>query len=141
MKKFHLKAFAACLIMLLLFTPNYAKAVELKDIEQISPMFSYINVFQSIFDISDSGKTSNTVFLDARNVDEVVVEAYLQQYKGGSWNTIKTWSSSRNGTSCGLSKDWYVVSGYSYRLVTYRYVYQGNKSVESTTDTSSMIYY
>lgn len=26
-----------------------------------------------------------------------------------------------------MSHDWYVVSGYSYRLVTYGYVYQGTK--------------
>lgn len=74
-------------------------------------MFGYINIYQSTFDISDGGKTSNTVFIDTKNADEVVVEAYLQQYKRGSWNTIKSWSSSKKGNSCGLSKDWYVASG------------------------------
>ncbi len=38
----------------------------------------------------------------------------LQQYSG-QWNTIKTWSAS-DSTVVSLSKDWYVVSGYQYRL-------------------------
>lgn len=38
----------------------------------------------------------------------------LQQYNGG-WNTIKTWSAS-DKTVVSLSKDWYVASGYQYRL-------------------------
>lgn len=141
MKNFKIKIFTACILVVLSFTPNQVNSAEITDIGEVSPMFSYINVFQSTFDISDSGKTSNTVYLDARNVDKVEVEAHLQQYKGGSWNTIKYWSSFNNGTSCGLSKDLYVISGYSYRLVTYGYVYQGSNLVESTTDISSMIYY
>ncbi len=38
----------------------------------------------------------------------------LQQYNG-QWNTIKTWSAS-DSTVVSLSNDWYVESGYQYRL-------------------------
>lgn len=135
------KTFIVCLIVLLSLVPCYANAEELNGVEQISPMFSNITIFQSKFNLSDNGKTTNTVYLDARNVDRVVVEAYLQQFKGGNWVAIKNWSNSKEGTTCSLSQDWYVASGYSYRLVTYGYVYQGTKLVESTSDTSSIIDY
>ena len=38
----------------------------------------------------------------------------LQQYNK-QWTTIKTWSDS-DSTIVSLSKDWYVASGYQYRL-------------------------
>jgi hypothetical protein len=108
MKKSRVKVFMAFLIVLLSLTPSYGNAVKLNGSEKITPMFSNINLLRSTFDISISGKAINTAYLDARNVDKVVIEAYLQQYKGGKWITIKDWSNSKSGTSCsigwGLSK-------------------------------------
>ena len=141
MKKIYVKAFIVYLLVVLFLTPTYTNAQELNGNEQISPMFSNIIAFDSTFDISGNGKTTNAVYLYSRNVDKVVVEAYLQQYKGGKWITVKNWSNSKEGTTCSLSQDWYVASGYSYRLVTYGYVYQGSKLVESTSDTSRVIDY
>lgn len=38
----------------------------------------------------------------------------IPQYgEGGSWTTIKSWSSSKEGTNHGFTKDWYVTSGLS----------------------------
>lgn len=138
MKKRYLKHFILCLIVLLTLAPYHTHAEEQNGSGQIVPLFSNIDIFRSTFEISNDGKTSNAVFLDARNVDKVVVEAYLQQYKGGKWITVKNWSNSKEGTTCSLSQDWYVARGYSYRLVTYGYVYQGLRLVESTSDTSSV---
>ena len=73
------------------------------------------------------------MYLTARNVDSVRVDAYLQQYKDGSWMTIKSWTSTSAGTNSGLSETYYVAKGYSYRLVSTGNVYNGGVSVENTT--------
>lgn len=140
MKK-SLKVVISIIILLILTLTQHGEAVELNDIEDIQPLFTNINIFQSTFDISSSGKSSNTVYLNARNVDKVEVKANLQQYKSGSWTTIKSWSEFGNQTSYGFTKYWYVTKGYSYRLVSYGYVYKGNKVVDSTSITSRIITY
>lgn len=135
-----LKAVGVSIIILLILT-QHGEAVELDSIENIQPLFTNINVFQSTFDISSNGKASNTVYLNARNVDKVEIRANLQQYKSGSWTTIKSWSEFGNQTSYGFTKYWYVTKGYSYRLVSYGYVYKGNKIVEGNSITSRTITY
>ncbi|MGO1652983.1 hypothetical protein [Senegalia sp. (in: firmicutes)] len=130
------------LIILLLFPQKgQAVEVELDNAENIKPLFTNINIFQSTFDIASDGKSSNTVYLNSRNSSKVKINAYLQQYKGGRWTTIKSWSGSRNSTSYGFTKNWYVNKGYSYRLLSYGYVYKNNKIVESTSNVSRSIYY
>ena len=123
------------MIMCILIIPTYANKTEnLIDVEEpiiIQPRFTNINVFSNYFDISSNGKASVTVYLNARNVDKVKVVAYLQQYKNGSWSTIKSWSETRDGTSSGIGKNYYVVSGYSYRLKSYGYVYVKDNLVET----------
>jgi len=112
-----------------------------KDEEIVQARFAYIDLFQNSFDIEDNGKSSFSTILWARNVDEVKVYGYLQQYKDGKWKTIKTWSNQANGTECYLSSSWYVASGYSYRFKSYAYLYVGGKFVESTNYTSGNIFY
>ncbi|MGO1470475.1 MAG: hypothetical protein ACTHW2_10680 [Tissierella sp.] len=139
MKKI-LKVLGVLIIALLIFTKQ-GQAVELNEIENVRPLFTNINVFQSTLDISSNGKSSSTVYLNARNVDKVKIISYLQQYKSGRWTTIKSWSGSRNSTSYGLAKNWYVNKGYSYRFISYGYVYKGNRIVESTSRISRVIVY
>lgn len=139
MKKI-LKILGMLILMLILF-PQQGQAVELDNIENIQPLFTNINTFQSTFDIDSNGKSSNTVYLNARNADMVKINAYLQQYKGGRWTTIKSWSGSRKSTSYGFTKSWYVSKGYSYRLVSYGYVYKDNRIVESTSRISRSVSY
>jgi len=107
----------------------------------IQARFAYIDLFQNSFDIEENGKASFSTILWARNVDEVKVYGYLQQYKDGKWKTIKTWSNEANGTECYLSSSWYVASGYSYRFKSSAYLYVDGKYVESTNDTSRNIYH
>ncbi|MEW8974003.1 MAG: hypothetical protein AB2375_07395 [Tissierellaceae bacterium] len=135
-----LKTLAICLILLLII-PQYGEGVSLDSGGKIKPMFTNINVFQATFDISSNGNSSSTVYLNARDVDKVEIRADLQQYKAGSWTTIKSWSNSKEGTNHGFTKNWYVAKGYSYRLVSYGYVYKGNKIVEDTSSTSKVINY
>jgi len=112
-----------------------------KDEEIVQARFAYINLFQNSFEIEDNGKSSFSTILWSRNVDEVKLYGYLQQYKDGKWKTIKTWSNEANGTECYLSSSWYVASGYSYRFKSSAYLYVDSKFVESTSYTSGNIYH
>jgi hypothetical protein len=94
--------------------------------------FTYISVFYNEFNITNQGKAELTSSIDARNVDECKVSMYLQKYQNGRWTMIKHWSSTENGTFCGLGEIWYVESGYQYRMVSYGYVYINGICVENT---------
>lgn len=141
MKKIYKKLFVLGIALLLSLTPGYSKAIELSNANQISPMFTNIMQFRSSFDISKDGKSKSIAYISATNVNKVSVELHLQQYNDGRWTTIKDWSGSKSGDNYELSKEWYVTSGYSYRLVSKGYVYQGTKLVESTSSISNTVFY
>lgn len=106
------------LIIILLIFPHQGQAVELDNIENIQPLFTNINTFQITFDIAPNGKSSNTVYLNARNADKVQINAYLQQYNSGRWTTIKSWSGSRNSTSYGFNKA-FIKASIASKIRTY----------------------
>ncbi|MHB8063750.1 MAG: hypothetical protein ACYDG2_14135 [Ruminiclostridium sp.] len=87
------------------------------------------------FEITSGKAIVDAETLAGSNASSVYVSANLQQYKNGSWSTVKSWSSTQNGSYVSLSQTWYVTSGYTYRLVTYHTTYFSGKS-ESTTLTS-----
>ncbi len=103
--------------------------------------FTNIVLFQNSFEISDHGKASVSAYLTARNVDKVKVSTKLQQYKNGSWQTIKSWTQTSSGTYAGLSGTYYVTKGYQYRIVSTGKVYLNQSLVEQTTYTSNPIFY
>lgn len=64
----------------------------------------------------------------------------LQQYDE-QWKTIKTWSAS-DSTVVSLSKDWYVISGYQYRLkLTHKAMNTNYAVIESFTSYSRTVAY
>ena len=133
MKKFLKKLLNISLMLCILLLPVYGLQLEEdQGVEIIEPMFTNINFFQNSFQISSKGKASVSVYLSARNADQVKVVAYLQQYKDGNWKTVKRWSESRNEMSNGLGEIYYLMSGYSYRLRSYGYVYLDGNLVETT---------
>ncbi len=109
--------------------------------EIITPKFTYIDSFYNDFEISDSGKASVSSYLSVDNSNQVKITGYLQQFKDGSWMTVKSWSNTSSGNDVVLKKDWTVASGYTYRYVSYGYVYVDGSVVESTRNESSKIYY
>ncbi|KPU43274.1 hypothetical protein OXPF_27150 [Oxobacter pfennigii] len=125
------------IIISLSYLPAYAHESNAERLSSddmvIQPYFSYISIFQNAFDISTSGKASVSSYLTARDVDEVGVEASLQQNKNGVWTTIKSWSNTSPGTNSGLSGTYYVTAGYSYRLVSNGKVYKDGSLVEQTS--------
>lgn len=106
--------------------------------EIVTPFFTNITLFQNVFDISTDGKASISVYLEARNVDSVKVDASLQQLKNGNWVTIKSWTNISAGTYAGVSGTYYVAKGYKYRLVSSGYVYKSGSLSEQTEFNNSI---
>jgi hypothetical protein len=52
-----------------------------KDEEIVRARFAYINLFQNSFDIENNGKSSFSIILWARNVNEVKLYGYLHSTK------------------------------------------------------------
>ena len=100
--------------------------------EIVTQFFTNITLFQNVFDISTDGKVTISVYLTARNVESVKIDASLQQFKNGNWLTIKSWTNTSAGTYAGVSGTYYVAKGYQYRLVSSGYVYKSGNIIEQT---------
>lgn len=106
--------------------------------DSVQPMWSHVSSFANLFDISAGGKATVNSLLYAYNVDSIRVQANLQQFKGDKWTTIKTWSNTSTDSYCGLQGTWYLVSGYTYRVITTGAVYNGNQLLELVSYTSPL---
>jgi len=66
------------------------------------------------------------------------VQVTLQRYQNSAWTAIKSWSDSRTGAICGVTGNYYITKGYSYRVKVSVYVYNSSGSLlESDTVYSS----
>ena len=66
--------------------------------------------------ISDSGCAQCVGQVELRDSSyEIDLAVELQRNNGWSWSTIKSWSASGTGV-VSLDKEWYVSSGYTYRV-------------------------
>lgn len=129
------------LVMVLtsIFTmPVLANAWELNDENSvISPMYTYISTATARLYINSSGKATVETYLTGNSqVTSTKATINLQQYKNGRWTTIETWNESSSIRILNFSTEYYVSSGYSYRVQSTVTAYSGQNS-ESTTLTSS----
>ena len=132
------KILMLCFVLIILSVPVYASEnIELQEkVDVNSTRFSNINLFQNSFEIEKYGKAVLTSAVDARNTDEIKISMYLQRYEDRRWQTVKHWSTIQSGTFAVLGTQWYVASGYQYRMKSYAYVYKDNVLLESTVYTS-----
>ncbi len=146
MSKFK-KLFATLLVVSALVcstAPAYAAKAESvnQDAAIVTPMWTYINSVMNWMDIDGSGKASMYASITAYSgVTSVKITSYLQRYQNGNWTSVNSWSQTFSGTTGTWTKEYYVYSGYNYRLLTYFYSYVGSTQVESTSLTSSIVYY
>ena len=93
------------------------------------------SVFQSYFDINSWGKAVIDVSIRASGMDEIRIYSYLQRYNSGQgkWESIRSWSKTSTTDFCYVTGEYYVYSGYSYRVVSYGYIYVNGQLVESDT--------
>jgi len=80
----------------------------------VSPNFIAIVRYVNNLTLNSGGKLTSEGDTEVQYGYIAGITIELQQYNG-QWNTIKTWSSS-DSTIVSLMKDWYVASGYQYRL-------------------------
>ncbi len=138
-----MKRFITLLIVsLLAFTPVFADNTE--EVERridIESRFTNIYTFHTDFDIDGMGKALLGASLDGHSGDSSRIVAKLQRFSSGTWSTIKTFSSTSTTTSCTLAKNYYVTSGYSYRVLYYGYIYNGPIILDHTNQVSAMRFY
>lgn len=125
-----------CLIPMQLF------ALDQKVDSDVGPMWVSIIDFANTFHISPSGEaTVNTKLYAESNINKVILTASIQQYKNGAWNTVKSWTSTSYSSNGTIDQNWYLVSGYNYRLISSGSVYQNNTLIEKTSYISSSVWY
>ncbi|WP_075367228.1 hypothetical protein [Desulfosporosinus metallidurans] len=131
-------------LLILCLAPMHAFALGTNQVtnSELGPLWVSITEFTNSFEISGSGLAQFDTSLYARsNINKVVINASIQQYINGSWQTIKSWTSTSYNNSGYLNQKWYVVSGYNYRLVSTGAVYQNDTLVEQTSYTGSSYWY
>lgn len=137
------KKFVICLIVMTMVSVFTIPSLAMDtrginyDVNQISPMFTYISTARARLNIDSSGKATVETYVAGNSaVTSAKATINLQQYKGGRWTTIKTWNESSNSRILDFSGTHYVPSGYEYRVQSNVTVYSGTRS-ESTTIISS----
>lgn len=121
--------------------PSFAESLDNAKDTIIQPRWTEISQFNNSFNITSSGRADIKSSMSAFNVDLIRVEANLQQFKNGSWVTIKTWTGTSQDVICSVVGSWYVQRGYSYRMVSTGTVYINGQQVEQANYTSNIRYY
>lgn len=107
----------------------------------IRPYWTEISQFNNSFNITSSGRADIESTLIAFDVDNIGIEAHLQQFINGSWVTIKTWTETSQNTICRALGKWYVQKGYYYRIISTGRVYKTGIEVEQVSYTSPNKWY
>lgn len=114
----------AVILLVTLAVPAMATGPEIG----ITPRFTYISKVATSLTINNIGVATCTANGYATGVSSVKVICRLQQYKNGSWTTIRTWNDT--GTNmASLAKSVAVYSGYTYRTYTSFYAYNAAGSL------------
>lgn len=136
------------LVMVILATPMPANAREKPSdvdlsIDVTEPELRYVDV-QSLkgdLAISSSGKASVFGSIVARTAERTSVTCSLKKYKDGNWSTHKSWTITEDFNVSTVMEDWYLPSGYSYRLYVYGYAWVNGNLVDTPIYISDTIYY
>lgn len=131
-------------LLILCLAPMQMLAAEINEAKSlpIEPKWTSIIEFTNSFDISSGGTAQfDTVLFARSNIDKVVINASIQQYVNGNWQTVNSWSSTTYSNSGYLNKKWALMSGYYYRLVSTGAVYEDGILVEQTSYTGSSYWY
>lgn len=110
--------------------------------EGASPRFDYISRVSTNVSINkNTGIATCTATCWAPTAASVKLVCRLQQYKNGTWTTIKTWSdtSTHQGS---IAQQRAVYSGYTYRTYTSCYAYNAAGTlIETASLYSSQVTY
>ncbi|HBL82417.1 MAG TPA: hypothetical protein DD391_07460 [Clostridiales bacterium] len=142
-KKSYLRVTAILAIMVLCFghTGVFAEPVSAgNEVSSVARRFSYITEYWNDLTLNSGGRMTCEGETYARTGYLAGVTLELQQYVG-YWKTIQTAERS-DLEQMYLTRDWYVESGYSYRLKVTHTAYNRSWNVlEDYISYSSEIYY
>lgn len=142
MRKKVMVLFLTLLILCLSPMQIFAMEINQPTNSEVGPLWVNITKFSNSFDITTNGLAQLDTSISARsNINKVVINSSIQQNINGSWQTIKSWTSTSSSNSGSLAQNWYVVSGYYYRLVSTGAVYENNVLVEKTSYTGGSYWY
>lgn len=122
-----------CFMLMFLFLMSTASASN-----SIQPRYTQVRSFRVNLSISDSGCAQCVGQVELRDSSyEIDLAVELQRNNGWSWSTIKSWSASGTGV-VSLDKEWYVSSGYTYRVYASAEVTAPDGTVVETVPTYSL---
>jgi len=104
--------------------------------------WTYLITMGGDLDFEDNNVVHVDVMSDAdvNDVDKMTLKCELQQYKG-SWQTIKTWTETRNAAEITYTKDYVVAKNYSYRIKLTASAYKNSKLLEQETEVFAEQFY
>ena len=139
-KSFAKLASILCIILVLSILAPTALATNYEQPGLYSGQMRYtrISVFALDLTISASGKAYCYSSAESTySTDTVDLTMELQRFNGYTWDTEKSWNSS-GFIVASLGKDWYVASGYYYRVYTTARVYSSSGVLLETVPETSM---
>lgn len=121
-----------------LFADQINEEQSLEQESIIRPYMDYIARASCFLYIYSNGKaiTDCSVYGYQGITTKVTITANLQQYKGGRWVTIKTFTESANSPRASLYETTSISKGYTYRVTAEIKAYSGS-NVETRNLTSS----
>ena len=134
---------AFCSAVLMAGTASAIAMPEQQNIESsivIEPRYTGLRVFSATLTIDNAGKA--LCIGNARTNTAYTCEATLelQQKNNNSWSNVHKWTSS--GQNNDLEEEWYVKSGYDYRLKLSADIYSSTgKFVTNYTTYSGIVKY
>lgn len=136
------------LVMVIIAIPMPANAREKQSeadlsIDVTEPELRYVDV-QSLkgdLAISSSGKVSVFGSIVARTAEKTRVTCILKKYENGTWSAHKSWTVTEDFNVATVMEDWYVPSGYYYRLYVYGYAWVDGVLVDAPIYISDTVYY
>ena len=90
----------------------------------IKPMYNEIMTFDTIFDVTSSGRAEVEVFISALSC-RIDASVELQKSSGREWTRVVIWTDS-NKDVLSISKTYPVSVNYEYRMVVTAKVYNSN---------------
>lgn len=132
------KLFLPATIVLVLFINLTAYAAEMS-----FPRYINISQLASAIQINSSGKATCSGSYVLYNNHSAAIQIELQRSKDKkSWIFETSWSREFSASTLGsIERNYYISSGYYYRVVTTLKVKSGNTIVETATGTSQTQYY
>jgi len=141
MKKTAKKVLSAVLVVCLLIAGVGAYASESSVASLYSIMWTHINALGAGLSIGTWGYSTCSASLELTNSsDTSTMYMYLQRYVNGSWTYVTSWSTS-GSEDLSLAENYYVTSGYYYRVHVIAHVYTSGTLVETATQDSNSVYY